>query len=728
MEMQFSLEGLCCPVCAGKIEAGIRKLEGVHHAVVDFTAQKLILETGGNEETIIARASSIVKKLEPDIVMTRIGPGATKPEASHDHAHTHDHGHSHGEEHHDAREKVFDYARFGLGIALFITGMILHLSPVPELALFLAAYLLIGGEVLLRALRNITRGQIFDENFLMSLATVGAFAIGEYPEGVAVMLFYQIGEAFQDHAVNNSRRSISALMDIRPDYVNLKRGEEIVRADPTEALVGDLMVVKPGEKVPLDGLVREGRSALDTSALTGESMPRDAAPGDTALSGSINKSGLLVIQVSKVFGESTVSKILDLVQNAGSKKAPIENFITKFARYYTPVVVGMAVFLAIVPPLFIPGALFSDWINRALVFLVVSCPCALVISIPLSFFGGIGGASRQGILVKGSNYLDALTKVETVVFDKTGTLTKGVFTVTEIAPEPGFTNADLLYYAAHAESNSSHPIAISIQRAYGQAMDQQKIKDLEEIAGQGIKVTIDSKTVLAGNSRLLEAENISRPTASSQKAGNPHFEGTLVYLAVDGVYAGHLGISDELKQDSVETIRALKAAGVTNTVMLTGDTRAVGEKIGRELGLDRVYTELLPHQKVEQLEILEGEKSPGGKLVFVGDGINDAPVLARSDIGIAMGGLGSDAAIEAADIVLMTDEPSKLVTALGIAKKTRTIVTQNIVFALGVKGIILVLGALGMANMWEAVFGDVGVAFIAILNASRALGKARLKH
>ncbi|GHV27082.1 cadmium-translocating P-type ATPase [Spirochaetia bacterium] len=704
MEMQFSLEGLCCPVCASKIEAGIQHLAGVRTASVDFTAQKLFLETGDDAHDeahameIIARADSIVKQHEPDIVMTRIDGRALEP-ATETVPGTN-------------RGKIIDYVRFGIGVVLFITGMAVHFSGSLELAVFLAAYVLIGGEVLLRAAKNIARGQVFDENFLMSIATIGAFAIGQYPEGVAVMLFYQVGEAFQDHAVNRSRRSITALMDIRPDYVNLKRGETIVKAAPGDAKVGDIMVVKPGEKVPLDGVVIEGRSALDTSALTGESLPRDVEAGSAVLSGSINTSGLLSIEVSKVFGESTVSKILDLVQNAGSKKAPIENFITKFARYYTPAVVAMALILAIVPPLLIPGASFSAWINRALVFLVVSCPCALVISIPLSFFGGIGGASRQGILVKGGNYLDALTHVDTVVFDKTGTLTRGVFTVSRIVPAEHYTTEDLLFYAAYAESNSNHPIALSIQRAYGKAVDGQRITGHEEIAGWGIRVTVDGKRVLAGNSRLLDAEHIPYLAQGT---------GSIVYLAIEGAYAGCLIISDEPKKDAAQTIRSLKVRGVKNTVMLTGDTRAVGEKIAGELGVDRVYTELLPHQKVEQLELLEKEKTSAGSLVFVGDGINDAPVLARSDIGIAMGGLGSDAAIEAADMVIMTDEPSKIITAIDIAKRTRSIVNQNIVFALGVKGIILILGALGIATMWAAVFGDVGVAVIAICNATRAL-------
>lgn len=728
MEIQFSLEGLCCPACAYKIESGIRKLRGVENAVVDFTVQKLTLKTRGglngnagddySVQDIIAQADSIVKLHEPDIVMTRVDTAAPAAEPNH------------AAKEAPNREKIFKYTRFGIGVILFVIGMAFQFSAPLELGIFLGAYLLIGGEVLLRAAKNISRGRIFDENFLMSLATIGAFAIGEYPEGVAVMLFYQVGEAFQNHAVNRSRSSITALMDIRPDYVNLKKGGAVVKADPGEARVGDIMMVKPGERVPLDGVVLEGRSALDTSALTGESLPRDVEAGSAVLSGSINTSGLLMIEVSKEFGESTVSKILNLVQNAGSKKAPIENFITKFARYYTPVVVTMALLLALIPPLFIPGAVFSDWINRALVFLVVSCPCALVISIPLGFFGGIGGASRQGILVKGGNYLDALNNVDTVVFDKTGTLTRGVFTVTQIVSEKNYTREDMLFYAAHAEGNSSHPIALSIQRAYGKTIDGQRIRDLEEIAGKGIRVRVDGKKILAGNSRLLDAENIIIPAAGSadQDFTNRRFDGTIVHLAIEGEYAGYLIISDELKKDSAETILALKKRGVRHTVMLTGDTKATGERIAAEIGIDRVYTELLPHQKVEQLEILEKEKKPAGKLIFVGDGINDAPVLARSDIGIAMGGLGSDAAIEAADVVIMNDEPSKLITAMSIAKKTRGIVNQNITFALGVKGIILIFGALGIANMWGAVFGDVGVAVIAICNAARALKVKKQEH
>jgi Cd2+/Zn2+-exporting ATPase len=609
--------------------------------------------------------------------------------------------------------------RLCAGTAFFVLGMVFEfvpaiaLPPIPRLAVFLAAWLLIGGGVLFGAVRNIARGKFFDENFLMALASAGAFVIGEYPEGAAVMLFYQIGEAFQEMAVNRSKRSITSLMDIRPDFANLLRDGETVRVNPAEVNPGDRIVVKPGEKIPLDGIVAEGRSSLDTSALTGEALPRDVEPDSEVLSGSINLSGLLTITVTKAFADSTVAKILELVQNAGSRKAPMENFITRFARWYTPAVVFAALALAVVPPLCIPGAVFSEWLRRALVFLVVSCPCALVISIPLSFFGGIGGASRRGILVKGSNYLSALNDMETVVFDKTGTLTKGIFTVSEIQSEPHISRDELLYYAAAAESNSNHPIALSILRAYGKEIDAKAIEACEEIAGNGIRARIGGKTVLAGNARLLEKEGAAFTTANEG--------GTAVYVAIEGRYSGCLVIADEVKPDSARAIAALKKAGVRRTVMLSGDSRAAVEKTGRALGIDQVYAELLPHQKVERLEALRNETSPRGKLVFVGDGINDAPALARSDIGIAMGGLGSDAAIEAADIVLMTDEPYKLAEALSIAKRTRAIVWQNIVFALGVKAVILALGAMGIATMWEAVFGDVGVALIAVCNAMRAL-------
>jgi Cd2+/Zn2+-exporting ATPase len=658
---------------------------------------------------VIPKVEKLIRGLEPGIVMR--GEGAPAGERSGG----------------LPFQSSLRYGAMALGALLFAGGLAFSWGPFVRLAFFISAYLLVGGEVLFRALGNIAKGRIFDENFLMAAASLGAFAIGEYPEGVAVMLFYQVGETFQDLAVNRSRASISALMDIRPDFANLKTPEGLVRVRPEDVKPGDLIVVKPGEKIALDGVVAGGSSALDTSALTGESLPRDVEEGSEVLSGSINRNGLLTVRVSKSFADSTVSRILDLVQNAGSRKAPAENFITKFARYYTPVVVFAALSLALLPSLLIPGAEFSEWIHRALFFLVVSCPCALVISVPLSFFGGIGGASRRGILIKGGNFLEALNQAEIVVFDKTGTLTRGVFMVSGIFPSGNFSAEELLYYAAAAESGSNHPIALSIRRSFQRnpgaggtaknTVDPTALK-AEEIPGKGIRAFFEGKTLLAGSGKLLEDAGIDYGEAGAEPEPG---SGTAVYVAVDGVYAGRLAISDELKADSRAAVRALKAAGIKRVLMLTGDNRGVSEKIAADLGLDGFYAELLPQEKVEQLERLEKEKSPRGKLVFVGDGINDAPVLARSDIGIAMGGAGSDAAIEAADIVLMTDEPSKLLGALETARKTHRIVWQNIIFALGVKGAILILGALGIASMWAAVFGDVGVALIAILNAMRAL-------
>jgi Cd2+/Zn2+-exporting ATPase len=673
----------------------ISKLEGVNSASVDFALQKLSLDVSdaGKLGTIFTEAGRIIKQYEPAIVISEAA-AVQKP--------------THKKASLDQGE-ILNYVRLGLGAALFAGGMLIELQELPRLFLFLAAYLLVGGDVLWGALKNISKGQVFDENFLMGIATIGAFAIGEYPEGVAVMLFFQVGEIFEHIAVGRSRRSITALMDIRPDFANLKVGDTLQRLSPDEVEVGALIVVRPGEKIPLDGTVTEGHSALDTSALTGESLPRDVEPGDEVLSGSVNKNGLLTIQVTKAFGDSTVSKILELVQNASSRKSKVENFITKFARYYTPTVVLSAVALAIIPPLVIPGAAFSEWFSRALVFLVVSCPCALVISIPLSFFGGIGGASRNGILVKGSNYLEALNNVDTVVFDKTGTLTEGIFTVTDSIPADGFTADELLSLAARAESMSTHPIAASIRKAYG--LRATVTGDIEELAGFGVRANIDGQTVLVGNAGLLDG--VDFPFEDTY--------GTVVYVAVDGIFAGRLIIADTVKPDSKQAISALKKAGVKKTVMLTGDSQKTAQSIATELSLDDYRAELLPYQKVEALEALERDKTGKGKLIFVGDGINDAPVLARADVGIAMGGVGSDAAIEAADVVLMTDEPSKIAAAIKIAHKTKSIVWQNVIFALGVKGIILVLGALGLASMWAAVFGDVGVAVIAILNAMRAM-------
>lgn len=608
--------------------------------------------------------------------------------------------------------------RIIIGAALLATAVLLNLNNEwLQIALFIISYIIVGGDVVKRAVKNIFKGQVFDENFLMSIATIGAFFIGEYPEGVAVMLFYQVGELFQSYAVGKSRKSIASLMDIRPDYANVKKGDELVKVDPDEVQIGDIIVIKAGEKIPLDGKVIEGSSMIDTSALTGESVPREVEVGSDILSGCININGVITAEVTKEFGESTVSKILDLVENASSKKSNSEQFITKFARYYTPVVVIIAVFLAIIPPLVIDGATFSDWIYRALAFLVVSCPCALVISIPLSFFGGIGGASKKGILVKGSNYLEALAQTEIVVFDKTGTLTKGVFNVQEIHPE-GVSKEELLELTAYVESYSNHPISLSLKRAYGKEIDNGRISDVEEISGHGVIATVDGKKVMAGNFKLMKMMDI------------PYFKGeligTAVHVAVNNKYIGYIVIADEVKEDSAQAIKELKAANIKQTVMLTGDNKSVGSKVAKELGLDKVYAELLPADKVEKLEELFSQKSTKGKLAFVGDGINDAPVLARADIGIAMGGLGSDAAIEAADIVIMTDEPSKIATAMKISKKTLKIANQNIVFAIGIKIIVLILSAFGIATMWAAIFADVGVTIIAVLNAFRALNVKKL--
>ena len=599
--------------------------------------------------------------------------------------------------------------RIGISAALLIVCALSPLEGAWRLLAFLVPYAVIGWDVLWKAARNIAHGQVFDENFLMSIATVGAFATGEYPEAVFVMLFYQVGELFQSYAVGRSRQSISQLMEIRPDYANLERDGKAERVDPDEVAVGDVIVIKPGERVPLDGVVLEGRSTLDTAALTGESLPRSVSEGDDVISGCVNQSGLLRVRVTKAFGESTVAKILDLVENASSKKARAENFITKFARVYTPCVVVAAVLLAVVPSL-VSGD-WSQW-TRALIFLVVSCPCALVISVPLSFFGGIGGASRDGILVKGGSYLETLAQTEIVVFDKTGTLTQGVFNVTAIHPDR-ISEAELLELAAYAESYSDHPISRSILEAYDKPVDTSRVGAVEELAGRGVRAVIDGRTVCVGNSKLMDE--------LGAKWHPCHHVGTTVHVEVDGLYAGHLVISDEVKPDAAEVIRKLKELGVKKTVMLTGDAAAVGERVGKELGLDEVHAQLLPADKVERVEALLKEKSAKGTLAFVGDGINDAPVLSRADVGVAMGGMGSDAAIEAADVVFMDDKPSKLADAIRIARKTCAIVRQNVVFALAVKLLVMVLGAFGVANMWEAVFADVGVSVIAILNAMRAL-------
>ena len=614
----------------------------------------------------------------------------------------HDHGHEHG--------STGSVIRIGAAAALLIIAALLPVDGWLRFTAFLVPYAVIGGDVLRRAVRNIARGQVFDENFLMTVATVGAFATGEYPEAVFVMLFYQVGEFFQDRAVDKSRRNIAALMDIRPDWANVERNGTLEQVDPEEVSAGDIMVVKPGERIPLDGVVVDGTSTLDTAALTGESAPRDVCVGDEVVSGCVNQSGLLRITVTKPYGQSTVARILELVETAAGRKAKAEQFITRFARCYTPAVVGCALLLAVVPPLFTGD--WSTWFHRALVFLVVSCPCALVISVPMSFFGGIGGASRAGILVKGGNYLEVLAKAETVVFDKTGTLTEGSFAVTALHPEP-CTDAELLETAALAECWSDHPISRSIRAAWGGEIDPARVTDATELPGRGVQATVDGKPILAGNEKLM-AEHGLTPSPAAET-------GTVVHVAKGGAYLGYLVISDTVKQGANQAIAALKACGVKRTVMLTGDTEQVGAAVAVQLGLDDVRSRLLPDQKVEQVEQLMGELSPKGALVYVGDGINDAPVLSRADVGIAMGALGSDAAIEAADVVLMDDNPAKVAQAISIARRTLTIVRQNIVFALGVKAIVLILGAMGIASMWLAVFADVGVAVLAILNAMRAL-------
>ena len=598
-------------------------------------------------------------------------------------------------------------------VALFLIALFVPFKNVwINNCIYIVSYLIVGLEVVIEAVENIFKGEIFDENFLMAIATIGAFAVGEFPEAATVMILYQIGELFQDYAVDKSRKSISSLMDIRPDYANVKRENEVLKVSPEEVKIGELIVVKPGEKVPLDGEIVEGKSMLDTSSLTGESMPQDANTGDNVLSGCINKSGLLTIKTTKEFGESTVSKILDLVENASNKKSKSENFITKFAKYYTPAVVITAVILAVIPPIVIKDAVFTDWLYRALTFLVVSCPCALVISIPLGFFGGIGGASKEGILVKGSNYLEALAQTEIVVFDKTGTLTQGIFEVQKIEAF-GIEKEKLLELAAYAENHSNHPISLSVKDAYKNKIDMQKITQTEEIAGLGVKAIIDGRQVLVGNDKLMEQAKINYEKSTDI--------GTILYVAIDNKFVGYIVIADKIKEDAKMAIEVLKKNGIKKTVMLTGDKKQVGEHVADILGLDEVYTELLPDGKVEKVEELLKQKSEKGKLVFVGDGINDAPVLALADIGIAMGGLGSDAAIEAADVVIMTDEPSKIGNAMKIYKKTLRIVRENIIFSLSVKLVVLILAAYGLSTMWAAVFEDVGVSVIAILNSLRAL-------
>lgn len=695
-----------CPSCVAKISTSLEKIAGVTEASVNFSTGKVRVSYDPQQvnETIL---SDRIVALGYSVITP-----APKPDAE---AHDCHCGHTHGSGELSVKTEVVPVF---FVVALLAGGMIfeqpLHNTPysVGEYAIFIPAYLLSGWTVLKAAGRNILRGQIFDENFLMTIATLGAIAIHQLPEAVGVMLFYRIGELFQEYAVGRSRRSIQSLLEVRPDTANLKVNGSVKAVSPEAVSVGDIIIVKPGEKIPLDGEVLDGYSQVDTSALTGESVPRTVKIGEMVLAGMINQTGVLTLEVTKRFGESSIAKILDLVENATSKKAKTEKFITQFARYYTPVVVILSLAVALFPPLFIPGATHEEWVYRALILLVISCPCGLVISIPLGYFGGVGGAAKRGILVKGSTFLDTLTAVKTVVFDKTGTLTKGVFKVMQIVPENGFSESELLSLVAKAEVHSNHPVAQSIREAYSQAIDDAEVKDYEEIAGCGIRAIVHDRRVLAGNDRLLDRENIDRQPAN--------LEGTVVHVAVDGRYAGYILIADEIKEDAARGIRDLKRIGVEQTVMLTGDRKVVAESIAKGLGLDSYMAELLPEGKVEAIEQWL-RRSGQGKVVFVGDGINDAPAIARADIGMAMGGLGSDAAIETADIVIMSDAPSKVAEALRVARQTRQIVLQNIVLAMAVKGLFIALGVFGIATLWEAVFADVGVALLAILNATRAL-------
>ena len=691
---KYKLKNLDCASCASKIEDGLTKLGEVKFVNVNFVHSTLTIDTDDLE-----KVKSKIKEIEPEVEI-EAGDSENKLVSASELA-----------------ENKLTVIKAGLGLVFLILGMVfedfLHNTPYHflEYLVFGTAYLITGWKVIASAGKNIIRGQVFNEHFLMAIATLGAFAIDQMPEAVAVMLFYVVGELFQDIALNRSRKSIKSLLEIKPEFANLLVNGVVDRVDPEIVKVGDTIIVKAGEKVPLDGVITDGSSFLDTSALTGESVPKKVGKQDPVLSGMINQTGVLTISVTKVFKESSVSKILELVENASSKKAETEKFITTFAKYYTPVVVIGALFLAIIPPLLFQGQTFSDWIYRALVVLVISCPCALVISIPLGYFGGIGAASRRGILVKGSNFLDALTHIKTVVFDKTGTLTKGEFKVSEIVSSNGFSEEQILEFAAYAESNSNHPIAKSISEKYNRMIDNARIKQTEEISGLGIRAVIDNKTVLAGNDKMMHREKIEHPDCQ--------VDGTVVHVAVDAKYAGYILISDALKDDAVETIRQLKAKNI-QTVMLTGDNLFVATAFAKKLNTDKYFAELLPEDKVKHIEILMDE-SKGGKIAFVGDGINDAPVLARADVGIAMGALGSDAAIETADVVLMTDDPSKVVVAIDLAKRTRAIVWQNILFAMTVKLFFIVLGIFGIATMWEAVFGDRGVALIAVFNALRVM-------
>ncbi len=697
--VKLGLKGLDCGDCAAKLERSIGKIKGVQDIKVDFLTESLVMDVNSNQEGIIVSdVKKLINKLEPEIeIIENKKEIKIKEEKSAD------------------KSEIY---KMIISLVLLLIPKVLKLEGPIAFGLYIVSYLIVAYDILIIAFRNLKAGQALDENFLMSIASIGAFFVGEYSEGILVMLLYKLGEYFQGLAVNRSRRSISALMDIRPDYANLERNGEIITVDPDEISIGEIIVVRPGEKIPLDGIVVEGNSSLDTSNITGESVPRKVKVGEEILSGSVNNEALLKIKVEKTFGESTISKILDLVENASSRKAPTEDFITKFARYYTPIVVAIAAFIGLAVPLlsnfitFIPEYPMSEWLYRAFTFLVISCPCALVISVPLGFFGGIGGASKEGILIKGGNYLEALSGVNTIVFDKTGTITQGVFEVTEIEAYGDYSSEEILELTAYGESHSSHPIGLSIIQEYGKYIDEKKIGEFKNIAGKGLDVEIDNKRVLIGNEKLLVDDGI--------KVNKKETMGTIVYIGMNNEHIGTIVVSDRLKENVVEDIKALKNNGVENTIMLSGDKSDTAEEVGKLVGLDKAYGNLLPQDKVQLFEeILVNNNT--GKVAFVGDGVNDAPALARSDIGIAMGGLGSDAAIEASDIVIMTDEIGKINTAINISKKTKRIVTQNIVLSLGIKLIVLILGALGKANMMMAVFADVGVAIIAIFNSIRVL-------
>ena len=730
-KLKLSLNGLDCANCAGKIEKAVSEFKEVSEASLNFSFKLLIIKYDANidEKDIIDKITKVVKDLEPEVDVEKYSLSSNKNARANNKSvctdgccdgHAHD---QHEHNHNNSKKSVQDedgnkFIRFlkenyrlVIGIILFIIGMILDENAM----ILIISYAFVGIEVLLSAVRNICKGKVFDENFLMSIATLGAIAIGQYPEGVAVMVFYEIGEMFQSYAVNRSRKSISELMDIKAEYANLVKGDTTEKVLPEEVKIDDIIMIKPGERVPLDGVIVSGDTSVDSAALTGESMPVNKKVGDEILAGCINNTNVIEVKVTHEFEESTVARILELVQNASSKKASTEKFITKFARYYTPIVVICALALAIIPSVFIPGANPNEWIYRALIFLVVSCPCALVISVPLGLFAGIGGASKKGILVKGGNYLESLKNIDTVVFDKTGTLTKGAFKVTQIN-NVGISKSELLKYAAICERYSNHPIAKSILEEYNASnnsdIEEIKIDNHEEVSGKGVITQIQDKKILAGNSKLMSSNGIIIP--------NDDYIGTVVYVAINNEYKGSIIISDEVKSDSKEAISELKALGVNKVVMLTGDSKKVANAVASELGIENVYSELLPGDKVEKVEALLKEERKG-KLAFVGDGINDAPVLARADVGVAMGGIGSDAAIEAADVVLMKDEPTALANAIKIGRKTNKILWQNIIFALGIKIIVLILATIGDANMWEAVFADVGVTLIAVINSMRAL-------